>query len=103
MRALLRGRIAVWGDEAQVERMVEQGDDREPVGDRADHRRFRRRGDVVQPGTSGLGRPAPPRKPRRRAPAAGREKLHALEFVHCGTHKKKSGQDGCPDPIVKPP
>jgi len=80
--------------------MVEQGDDREPVGDRADHRRFRRRCDVVEPGKSGLegSRCHVNRAGEHQQP--GREELHALEFVHWRERKKKSGQDGCPDPIL---
>ena len=39
IRSLLRGMIAVCGI-GQAERMAEQGGDREPVGDAADHRRL---------------------------------------------------------------
>ena len=53
MRSLLRGMIAVCGNR-QSERVAEEGGDREPVGEPADHRRLGEGFDVAERGMKRL-------------------------------------------------
>ena len=68
--SLRAGTMAVWGI-GTPERVAEQGGDREPVGQAADHRRLGRGPDVADPGRAARPRPSGRRRtPRSWRPAA---------------------------------
>jgi hypothetical protein len=71
-------------DEAQVERVMEQGDDGEPVGDGADHRRLGGACHVVQPRVARLQGGGEDIDDAGGGEQAGCDDLHALESGHGG-------------------